>query len=114
MVDGTAAMALRAMLALMLVVGLILAAAWLLRRVRGAVPGGGWFRVRAAHAIGPRDRVLLVEAAGAHLLLSVSAGGVRLLHAYDEAPELPATGQGGAAQSPFAQLLARRRPDDSA
>lgn len=104
--DGAGAAAVRALIALIVVVGAILATAWVARRVRGRIAGGhGWFVVRAAHALGPRERVLLVEAAGAHLLLSVGAGGVRVLHRFDAAPELP---EGGPAPS-FAQALARLR-----
>ncbi|MCK5771344.1 FliO/MopB family protein [Algiphilus sp.] len=104
--DGTAAAALRAFVALLVVVALILATAWGVRRLRGGfVPAAGWFRVRAAHALGPRDRVMLVDAAGAHLLLSVGQNGVRVLHRYDDAPELPEA----QAAMPFAERLARMR-----
>jgi flagellar protein FliO/FliZ len=104
--DGTGAAALRASLALLAVVAAIFATAWLARRLRGRLgAGGGWFRVRAAHALSPRERVLLVEAAGAHLLLSVGSQGVRVLHRYASPPELPE-----AAPAPsFGEALARKR-----
>lgn len=104
--DGTGAAALRAFLALLAVVAAIFATAWLARRLRGRLGGGaGWFRVRAAHALGPRERVLLVDAAGAHLLLSVGSQGVRVLHRYATEPELPE-----AAPAPsFGEALARMR-----
>lgn len=104
--DGTGAAALRAFLALLAVVAMIFATAWLARRMRGHLGGGGtWFRVRAAHALGPRERVMLVDAAGAHLLLSVGSQGVQVLHRYDAPPELPEA----PTPASFGQALARMR-----
>ena len=49
--------------------------------------------------------MLLVDAAGAHLLLSVGSQGVRVLHRYAAEPELPE-----AVPAPsFGQALARMR-----
>lgn len=110
--DGTAAVAIRTIGALLLVLALIIVTAWAARRMRSLRAGGGrWFTVRAAHALGPRERVMLVEAAGAHLLLSVGSGGVRLLHHYNEAPVLPeaAAPLGGSFAERLAQL--RRSPE---
>lgn len=104
--DGSAATALRTFLSLLVVVALILGTAWGVRRLRGgSVVGGGWFRVRASHALSPRERVILVDAAGAHLLLSVGPQGVRVLHTYDDPPALPES----APVVPFAERMARLR-----
>ncbi|MHA7833824.1 MAG: FliO/MopB family protein, partial [Algiphilus sp.] len=62
-------------------------------------------RVRATHALSPRERVVLVDAAGAHLLLSVGPQGVRVLHTYDARPDLPEA----TPNIPFAERMARLR-----
>jgi len=104
--DGSGAAALRAFVSLLVVVALILGTAWGVRRLRGgAVVGSGWFSVRAAHALSPRERVMLVDAAGAHLLLSVGPQGVRVLHTYADKPDLPES----TSNASFADRLARFR-----
>ncbi|HEU4775104.1 MAG TPA: flagellar biosynthetic protein FliO [Lysobacter sp.] len=92
-------------MALLLVVGLILALAWLARRMPGvgaATVGNPALRVVALLALGPRERVVVVEVGQTQLLLSVGAGGTRALHTLAE--PLPAT---DATPSPFASLLAQ-------
>lgn len=86
---------------LLLVIGLILVCAWLLKRMGSLQSSGGsLLKVRASLSVGLKERVVLVEAAGETLLLGVSPGGVTCLHRF-EAP-LPAE----ASQAPgFAQLL---------
>lgn len=93
-------------LALLLVVGLILALAWLAKRMPGiGVAGAGnpSFRVVGSLALGPRDRVVVVEVGQTQLLLGVGPGGTRTLHTLD-AP-LPVTATSG--PSPFAQILSQ-------
>lgn len=98
---GTAA---SAVLALLLVVGLILLLAWLARRMPGLTgtthPG---LRVLGSVALGPRDRVVLVEVGQTQLLVGVGAGGPRTLHTLDTPLAAPAR----ATPSPFAQVLAQ-------
>lgn len=76
-------------LSLALVVGLVVLLGWLLARVRGLGPGGiqGPLRVAASLALGLKERVVLVEAAGAWVLLAITPGKVRLLHTYATRPE---------------------------
>jgi flagellar protein FliO/FliZ len=76
-------------LSLALVVGLVVLLGWLLARVRGLGPGGaqGPLRVAASLALGLKERVVLVEAAGAWVLLAITPGHVRLLHTYASRPE---------------------------
>ena len=74
-------------LALLLVVAVIVALAWVLRRVQGGVGGAGTARLKvvAALALGPRERVVVVDVAGTQLLLGVTPGGITRLHEFSEA-----------------------------
>lgn len=97
------------LLALGLVVGLILVLAWVLKKLPGAglksLPG---LRTVASLAVGPRERVVIVDCGGQQLLLGVTQHSVNLLHALPE-PLLDAPTQAG-----FAELLARLKARDSA
>jgi flagellar protein FliO/FliZ len=89
---------------LLLVIGLILLCAWLLKRMGGLQSGGGGLlKVRASLSVGLKERVVLVEAGGETLLLGVSPGGVNCLHRFD-AP-LPAE---ASAHGAFAQVLQKQ------
>ena len=60
-----------------LVVGVILVAAWVVRRTPfGIGRGNGPLKVLAALSLGPKERLLLVDAGGEHVLLAVSPAGV--------------------------------------
>jgi flagellar protein FliO/FliZ len=64
-------------LSLVLVVGFIFAAAWVVRRMPlGFTRGNGPLKVLAALPLGPRERLVLVEARGEELLIAVSPAGV--------------------------------------
>jgi flagellar protein FliO/FliZ len=64
-------------LSLVLVVGFIFAAAWIVRRMPlGLGRGNGPLKVLAALPLGPRERLVLVEARGEELLIAVSPAGV--------------------------------------
>jgi flagellar protein FliO/FliZ len=64
-------------LSLALVVGFIFAAAWVVRRMPlGFTRGNGPLKVLAALPLGPRERLVLVEARGEELLIAVSPAGV--------------------------------------
>jgi flagellar protein FliO/FliZ len=64
-------------LSLLLVVGFILVAAWVVRRMPlGLGRGNGPLKVLAALPLGPRERLVLVEARGEELLIAVSPAGV--------------------------------------
>jgi flagellar protein FliO/FliZ len=68
------------LLGLLLVLALIPAAAWLLRRAGLARPAStSGLRVVAQLAIGPRDRLLIVEVADRRWLLGLSAAGIQRL-----------------------------------
>jgi flagellar protein FliO/FliZ len=67
-------------LSLLLVVGFIFAAAWVVRRMPlgqlGMGRANGPLKVLAALPLGPRERLVLVEARGEELLIAVSPAGV--------------------------------------
>jgi flagellar protein FliO/FliZ len=64
-------------LSLLLVVAFIFAAAWVVRRMPlGLGRANGPLKVLAALPLGPRERLVLVEARGEELLIAVSPAGV--------------------------------------
>lgn len=85
-----------AVFALLLVLGLIIGLAWLLKRMPGSGfrPADG-LRVVASLTVGTKERVVVVDVNGEQLLLGVSAGGISMLHTLPEplppaaAPTLP-------------------------
>lgn len=75
---------------LLLVVGLIFLLAWLLRRVQGsAVKGGQVIEIVGSRAIGPRDRLLLVQVGKEQILIGHSPGSIETLHVLAEPVEVP-------------------------
>jgi len=76
-------------LGLALVVALILVLAWVLRRTLHLQPRGSSERMRvlAAHSLGARERVVLLQVGVRQLLLGVAPGRVHLLHVLDPAAE---------------------------
>jgi flagellar protein FliO/FliZ len=105
-----------AFLALLLVLGLILGLAWLLRRMPGSGlrPAEG-LRVVASLQLGPKERAVVVEVGARQLLLGVSGGGVSLLHELAEPlPQAPAPKLPSLKDFPnFAQLLNQRLRKDA-
>lgn len=90
-------------MALLIVVAVILALGWLLRRLPGAaVRGHGPLRVVASLPVGVKERVLLVAAGERQLLIGVTAQQVTLLQALDT--PLPVE----SAPESFAALLGKR------
>lgn len=76
---------LQVLFALAVVLGLIVAAAWLMRRF-SLVPGGsgGQLRVVSGVMVGPRERVVIVEIQEHWLVLGVTHEQVNLLHTLDK------------------------------
>lgn len=89
---------------LLLVIGFILALAWLARRMPGiGAAGNPALKVVGSLALGPRERVVVVDVGGTQLLLATGPGGTRTLHTLEQ-PLPVAT----SAPSPFAEILARQ------
>ncbi|MCE0968249.1 flagellar biosynthetic protein FliO [Pseudomonas sp. NMI4491_12] len=89
---------------LLLVVGLIFFLAWVLRRMQStAVKGGQVIEIVGSRAIGPRDRLLLVQVGKEQILIGHTPGSIKALHVLAEPVEVPA----GARQATpeFAQRL---------
>jgi len=76
---------LQMLLALIFIIGLIFAVAWLIRRM-GNVAGAskGSLQVLAAVSLGQRERVVLMQAGKKQLLLGVAPGQIRTLHVFEE------------------------------
>ena len=68
-------------LGLLLVVGLIFALAWLMRRVQNAGPGNGQvIEMIGSRALGPRDRLVLVQVGEEQILWGITPGRITPLH----------------------------------
>lgn len=98
---------LQMLLGLAFIVALIFASLWLLKRLsapRGA--GAHALRVIAGQAVGPRERVVIIEVGDTALVLGVAPGRVNTLHTLPRSALPPAT-QG--ASAPAQQFAARLR-----
>lgn len=96
-----------ALVGLILVLGLILGLAWLLKRLPGTGLGlrpNDQLRVVTSLSVGTKERLLVVEVGGEQLLLGVSAGGIANLHRLPQPlPPVPVQPLPN-----FAELLAKR------
>lgn len=91
------------LLGLLLVIGLIFLLAWLMRRVQQIVPRGGQvIKVLATQALGPRDRLVLVQVGTEQVLLGLTPGAITPLHVLKEPVHLP---DAEPASGEFAQRL---------
>ena len=93
---GAAGGAFEVTLALLLVVGVIAALAWLARRARGGLFRGRQSRIQvlATQSLGVKESAVLVRVGDTDILVGVSQGSVRPLHVFPqgantEAPPVP-------------------------
>jgi flagellar protein FliO/FliZ len=108
----------QALLGLAVVLAMVGIAAWLLKRfvaLRGS--GVGPIRVIAAAAVGPRERLVMVEVGETWLLVGVAPGQIRTLHSMprSETPALtgvPSPLPAGAAFASWLHRVRERRSDD--
>ena len=102
--------------AFVLILALIPAALWLLKRtpMGGAASGSAPMRLVGALPLAPNQRLVTVEVGQGDdrrwLVLGVSPAGIQTLHQMPPQAELPAATSGG---SPFGQLLRHQRPGSS-
>ncbi len=68
------------LLGLVVVIGLLLATLWLIKRLSTPHGAAAGLKVLGAVPVGQRERVVLVEVAGKVLVLGVTASNVRTLH----------------------------------
>ena len=92
---------LKMFLVLFIVLGMLLAVAWFIKRfaIQNTLPGGGALKVIAGTAVGQRERVVLVEVGETWLVVGVAPGQVSALHAMpkveiDEIDEPPVRDKG--------------------
>ena len=77
-------------LGLLLVLGLIFALAWLLRRVQHAGPRQGqMIELISTRALGARDRLVLVQVGNEQILLGLTPGRITPLHVLKEPVTMP-------------------------
>jgi len=81
----TAGAIVQTILGLLAVVAVIIAAAWLMRRVVQLQTGAqGALKVMANLSLGPRERVVLIQVGDQQLLLGVAPGHVNTLHVLEQ------------------------------
>ncbi|MDV9034090.1 flagellar biosynthetic protein FliO [Pseudomonas sp. RAC1] len=91
-------------LGLLLVVGVIFLLAWLLRRMQLAQPRGGQvIEILGSRALGPRDRLVLVQVGKEQILIGHSPGSIEALHVLAEPVPVPDSARQAAPE--FAQRL---------
>jgi flagellar protein FliO/FliZ len=96
---------LQAGLALALIVGLLAATAWLARKVSGGKGfGQGGMKVVGGVALGPRERIVLLEIGNEWLVIGIVPGQIRTLHRLEKGT-LPDDALLASADKPFAQWL---------
>lgn len=79
---------LQVLLGLGIVLGMVFAAAWAIRRFNpNAASGGGIVRIVGGAPVGNRERVLVVEIAGTWLVVGVAPGRVSQLHSLPRPPD---------------------------
>ncbi|MBV2194609.1 MAG: flagellar biosynthetic protein FliO [Azonexus sp.] len=96
---------LQAGFALILIVGLLAATAWMARKVSGGKGfGQAGLKVIGGVALGPRERIVLVEVGDDWLVIGVVPGQIRTLHRLAKG-SLPEGALPAGADKPFAQWL---------
>lgn len=92
----------RIVLGLVVVLLIILALAWVLKRLHGFQPAAQGFKTLASYSLGPRERLVLVQAMNRYLLLGITSGSINTLHDFGDS--LPSDLDLGESQG-FASLL---------
>jgi flagellar protein FliO/FliZ len=94
--------------ALLVVLALIFALAWLARRLQSMRPAvAGALRIEGGVQVGARERVILLRAGDKHLLVGVAPGRVQTLHVFDQALQLETRPDTAVAVPAFNDLLRR-------
>ena len=102
----------QALLALLLIVAVLLGTAWLARKVSGGrMFGQGGMKVIGGIALGPRERLVLVEVGETWLVIGIVPGQIRTLHQLPKGAPLPEELSATAPQSftSWLQAVSERR-----
>jgi flagellar protein FliO/FliZ len=98
-------------LGLLVVLGLIVSIAWLLKRTgRFQMAAGGGLRVLGGLSMGARERVVLIQAGETQLLLGVAPGRVQTLHVLDQPLQMSSSSGSGFAEQ-LSQMLKKGKPE---
>lgn len=96
MMPGTSSMILQVVISMVLVLIMIVGAAWFFRRISsltGLAPQA--IRVVGGLSLGARERMVLVEVGGEQLLVGVSPGRINLIHILNNPLQIPSTSTEG-------------------
>lgn len=94
------------LLALTVVLGAIVGAAWLLKRFGPTQLGpGGAMKVLGGVAVGPRERLVLVEVGETWVIVGVAQGQVTAVHTMARPSDAASQTAAAPAASPFAERL---------
>ena len=78
------------LLGLLLVIALIFVLAWVMRRVQRVGPNSGQvIELISSRALGPRDRLMLVQVGQEQILLGITPGRITPLHVLKEPVQVP-------------------------
>lgn len=97
---------LQVLFGLAVVLGTVAASAWLLKRLApGQVSAGGAIRLIGGIAVGPKERVVVVEVGDTWLVVGVAPGQVNALHNMPKLASLPEAGRPAVGDQRFASWL---------
>lgn len=105
----------QALLALALIVALLFGTAWLARKISGGKAFGlRGLNIVGGVALGPRERIVLVEVGDTWLVVGIVPGQIRTLHRMPKGDLLPPAGLVGreATFADWLKSIAERRRDD--
>ncbi|MDR1424882.1 MAG: flagellar biosynthetic protein FliO [Azoarcus sp.] len=92
---------------LVLVLAVLAGCVWLLKRFSVPLRGNGMLRIIGVTALGPREKVVLLEAGDKVMMLGVTPNNVRTLHIFSrDELKLPIASAAASADAPAASPLA--------
>ena len=99
---------------LLVVVGLIFACAWLVRRMSGLTGmNTGAMKVISVMALGARERIALIDVAGTQILVGITPTAIRTLHVFEEPVVAPGQEVSGDFAKKLQGLIGRKWKPDS-
>lgn len=105
---------LQMLLGLAVVIGLLFAGAYLLRRLNGGRSFGntGPLRIVGGLMISPRERIVLVEVGNSWVVVGIVPGQIKTLHTLPKG-ELPASGDGESRFGFWLKQMAERKHENT-